>query len=424
MGVKIRQWKGAWWIFIDHQGMRKAKRIGVGEPAKKAAKQAAQQIQARLALGQPAFQSQKSGMTLERYAAVFLERIEHTRKHTTFDDYKKLLDRDILPTLKLLDLQDITREKVKALALAGLQKGQSPKTVQNIVRCLSSLFSHALEDNLVKVNPALKPGKFLPKITKRHKISPLTREEVALLIETAKAKLPRYYPLFLCAVRTGLRMGELLALQWDDIDWHGRFIEVRRNYTHFRLTTPKSGESRRVDMSKELAQTLRDCLTERQIEAAASQWPETPPWVFCSEVGGLLHPHNLRDRVFYGLLTKAKLRKVRFHDLRHTFASLLLQQGESPVYVKEQMGHSSIQVTVDLYGHLIPGGNKQAVDQLDTPAAAWFGGAQSATSAQPAQPGLTPAFSDYPMHPGVTERIVGVSDGLRTRDLRIHNPAL
>lgn len=163
MGVKIRQWKGAWWIFIDHQGMRKAKRIGVGEPAKKAAKQAAQQIQARLALGQPAFQNQKSGMTLERYAEVFLERIEHTRKHTTFDDYKKLLDRDILPTLKLLDLQDITREKVKALALAGLQKGQSPKTVQNIVRCLSSLFSHALEDNLVKVNPALKPGKFLPR---------------------------------------------------------------------------------------------------------------------------------------------------------------------------------------------------------------------------------------------------------------------
>jgi integrase len=244
------------------------------------------------------------------------------------------------------------------------------------------------------------------------------------LIETAKVKLPRYYPLFLCAVQTGLRMGELLALQWDDIDWHGRFIEVRRNFTHFKLTTPKSGESRRVDMSRELAQTLRDLLTERQIEAAASRWTETPPWVFCSETGGLLHPHNLRDRVFYGLLTKAKLRKVRFHDLRHTFASLLLQQGESPVYVKEQMGHSSIQVTVDLYGHLIPGGNKQAVDRLDTPTAAWFTETQSATPAQPLQPGSASAFDDYSMIPGVTERRVGVSDGFRTRDLRIHNPAL
>ena len=69
--------------------------------------------------------------------------------------------------------------------------------------------------------------------------------------------------------------------------------------------------------------------------------------------------------VFYKLLEKAELRRVRFHDLRHTFASLLLQNGESPVYVKEQMGHSSIQVTVDIYGHLIPGANRQAVDRLD-----------------------------------------------------------
>jgi integrase len=82
--------------------------------------------------------------------------------------------------------------------------------------------------------------------------------------------------------------------------------------------------------------------------------------------GTQLDPSNLR-KMFNKLLTAAKLRRVRFHELRHTFASLLFQQGESPVYVKEQMGHSSIQVTVDIYGHLIPGGNRQAVDKLDTP---------------------------------------------------------
>ena len=90
-------------------------------------------------------------------------------------------------------------------------------------------------------------------------------------------------------------------------------------------------------------------------------------WVFCNATGDLLDPDNMRKRVFYGLLDKGKLRKIRFHDLRHTYASLLLQQGEGPVYVKEQMGHSSIQVTVDIYGHLIPGGNKAAVDRLDGP---------------------------------------------------------
>src|SRR5512140_512448 len=161
-------------------------------------------------------------------------------------------------------------------------------------------------------------------------------------------------------------MGELLALQWQDVDWKGRFIEVRRNFIHWQLTTPKSRESCRVDMSWELAQTLKDVLGERQIDAGATG-TDIPLWIFPHATGGLLHPHNIRDRVFYGLLTQAKLRRVRFHDLRHTFASLLLQNGESPVYVKEQMGHSSIQVTVDSYGHLIPGGNKQAVDRLYTP---------------------------------------------------------
>ncbi len=166
---------------------------------------------------------------------------------------------------------------------------------------------------------------------------------------------------------------------------HGRFIEVQRNYTHWKVTTPKSGESRRVDMSRELTQTLKDLQTERQLEAAANGWAEIPLWVFCSETGGLLHPHNLRDRVFYRLLKAAGLRQVRFHDLRHTFASLLLQQGESPVYVKEQMGHSSIQVTVDLYGQLIPGGNKQAVDRLDEPVDKRPSEAAPATQAQPLQ---------------------------------------
>ncbi len=94
------------------------------------------------------------------------------------------------------------------------------------------------------------------------------------------------------------------------------------------------------------------------------------------------------------------------------------------VYGKDQMGLLVLSGDYGTERHLIPGGNKQAVDRLDTPAAAWFAGAQSVTPAQPAQPGPVTEFSDYPMYQGVTERTVGVSDGFRTRDLRIHNPAL
>jgi len=87
-------------------------------------------------------------------------------------------------------------------------------------------------------------------------------------------------------------------------------------------------------------------------------------WLFTTPQGTQLDPSNLR-KVFVRALTAAKLRRVRFHDLRHTFASLLIEQGESLAYIRDQLGHSSIKVTVDTYGHLVPGGNRQAVDKLD-----------------------------------------------------------
>ena len=308
---------------------------------------------------------------------------------------------------------------MKAFAVGCLQRGLSAKTVQNIIRTLSSLFSHAIEDNLITANPALRPGKFLPKISKRRSINPLNREELALFLAHTKTVAPTLYPAFLCAARTGLRQGELLALQWEDISFAGRFVEVRRNFTHGKMTTPKSGESRRVDLSRELTATLETLQLDRQFEAATRGWKEVPPWVFCNEQGQPLNQNRIRLK-FFRLLKGAGVRQVRFHDLRHSFASLLLQNGESPVYVKDQMGHSSIQVTVDLYGHLIPGGNKQAVDRLDTPVLL----PNSATPAQPAATFARPVSSNQLMPPAVMGKGYGVDDGFRTRDLRIHNPAL
>jgi integrase len=162
-----------------------------------------------------------------------------------------------------------------------------------------------------------------------------------------------------------LRLGELLGLEWGDIDFRGGFIEVRRAHVKGQLTTPKSGKSRRVDLSRQLAENLRGLLVERKREALAKGWREVPERVFVNEFGGVVDEGNLRGRVFYKALARAGMRRIRIHDLRHTFASLLIQQGENLVYVKEQMGHSSIQITVDTYGHLVPGANRQAVDRLD-----------------------------------------------------------
>ena len=126
-----------------------------------------------------------------------------------------------------------------------------------------------------------------------------------------------------------MRLGELLGLQWGDVDFHGRFIEVRRNLVAGRVTTPKNGKTRRVDMSVQLCDSLKSLLTARKAETLKNGWGQVPEWVFCNEQGGPLDGDNLRHRVFYKLLTKAGLRRVRFHDLRHTFASLLIAQGES-----------------------------------------------------------------------------------------------
>jgi integrase len=161
-----------------------------------------------------------------------------------------------------------------------------------------------------------------------------------------------------------LRLGEFLALQWGDLDLSGRFLEVQRNLVAGRVTTPKSTKRRRVDLSAQLTEALEARLTAAKATALASGEP-MPPWVFTNGAGGALDGDNVRRRVFEKVLAAAKLRHIRLHDLRHTFASLLIQNGESLAYVKEQLGHSSIAITVDVHGHLVPGSNRAAVDRLD-----------------------------------------------------------
>jgi integrase len=229
------------------------------------------------------------------------------------------------------------------------------------------MFTHAIEDEHTDHNPCFK---ILRKSRKedgeqKQKASFLTREELGLLLRTCQEHFPAYYPLISLFSRTGLRMGEALGLQWTDIDFHDRFIEVQRTLSHRRLTTPKSGKSRRVDLSLQLAETLKALLVEQKKETLRKGWGEVPEWVFINEEGKPLDQANFHYRVWRKLLAKAGLRYIRVHDLRHTFVSLLIQNGESLAYVKEQMGHHSIKITVDTYGHLVPGGNKAAVDRLD-----------------------------------------------------------
>ena len=165
--------------------------------------------------------------------------------------------------------------------------------------------------------------------------------------------------------RTGIRLGEALALQWEDLHFRAREIRVARGFSRGRLDTPKSRHGRTVDMSQQLARTLLRLQIERKTETLRRGWPALPPWVFCTKRRTPLDITNA-DKAFKRVLKDAEL-ALHFtpHCLRHTFASLLLQQGESPTYVQRQLGHASIQLTVDTYGRWLPMGNKAAVDRLD-----------------------------------------------------------
>lgn len=364
MAVKVKQRKGKWWVFIDHRGKRKAKCVG----SKQAAQTAAKKIEARLTLGDFTLLEDKPQRPFDAYFRNWLDTyVKAHCKERTYDLYLRAFEQHLLPRFRQQDINGITREEVKHLAYDLLAQQKARSTVKNILAPIREMFNHAIEDGHAAVNPALR-------ILKRsrtgdgeqqRKANFLTREELGTLLHTCQEHFSTSYPFVSLLARTGMRLGEAVALQWGDLDFAGRFIEVRHTLGYGKLTTPKSGKGRRVDMSRQLTETLKAMLLERKKETLKHGWGAVPEWVFISEEGTPLDACNFRNRIWYKLLTKTGLHHIRIHDLRHTFASLLIQQGESLAYVKEQLGHGSIQITVDTYGHLVPGGNRQAVDKLD-----------------------------------------------------------
>lgn len=365
MGVKVRQKvKGRgqpWWVFIAHNGKRKSIKVGDRD----AAEALAGKIQEKLKAGELQITPEKKTPTFGEYARKWLNGYGETNlKYSTQRGYETILRVHLSP-LADKPLDRVARADLKEMIYGKLKDGLSPATVTRIKALISGVLSHALEDGLISANPVSRLGRLIKGKDLKSDIQPLTREEARDLLETLREHYSRYYPFFLCALRTGMRLGELRALEWGDIDFRGGFIEVRRAHVKGHVTTPKNGKARRVDMSPQLASTLKVLLTERKRAALAVGKGEINERVFINEAGGVIDEGNLRGRVFYKALAKAGMRRIRIHDLRHTFASMLIQNGESLAYVKDQLGHGSIQITVDIYGHLVPGANRQAVAKLD-----------------------------------------------------------
>ncbi|MDG2334432.1 MAG: site-specific integrase [Myxococcota bacterium] len=170
--------------------------------------------------------------------------------------------------------------------------------------------------------------------------------------------------LYVLAITTGMRLGEITGLLWQDVDLKEKRISVCRSLAIINnrpaLQETKTASSRR---SVELGNRCVTALLQHR--ARLNVIPHGASPVFSDSLGGLLRPQNLRRRSFYPLLKRAKLDRIRFHDLRHTCATLLLQGKTAPKVVTELLGHSSVAFTLDIYAHVIPGMQREAVDELD-----------------------------------------------------------
>jgi integrase len=367
MGVKVREKKkgsGVWWIFIDHQGRRKAKKIGKD---KKIAEQIAKKVEAKLVLGDMGLVENKTdkAATFEEYANTWKSlTVPATCKPSTVSDYKGILRNHVLPVFGKASVDEINRFMVKRFLMKKIADGFASSTVTHMKNAVSGVLNLAVDDEVLSVNPAHNVGKLFKGQNPKPKIDPFNMDELATLLDTYQIHHLRHYPFILTLARTGLRFGEGLGLQWKDIDFKGRFINIERSLSKGRIETPKSGLARKVDMSQQLTDTLRELKHHRKIETLKRGWARMPEWVFVSLNGEPYHESYLR-RMFYRALKTANLRKIRVHDLRHTYATLRISKGDNIADVSKQLGHHSVKFTMDVYYHWVPGGSKTEVDGLD-----------------------------------------------------------
>jgi integrase len=208
-----------------------------------------------------------------------------------------------------------------------------------------------------------------PRVPKRE-MQVFTEKQAQYFLESAKSD--PLEALYVLALTTGMRQGELLALQWKDIDFAGGALQVRRKIARitgkgFVVSEPKTAKSRRkIPLAPRTLEVLKRHRASQNAQrlALGDAW-EDQGWLFANAVGKPLDVGNLIRRSFQPLLKKANLPPIRFHDLRHSCATLLLVMGVHPKVIQERLGHSQIAVTLDTYSHVLPSLQEDAAQRLD-----------------------------------------------------------
>jgi len=281
----------------------------------------------------------RTGVTVREAAEEYLRYIEHDRgrKPSTLQGYRWMIDAQILPMFAEMQLEDVGSGHVERWLASMSCKAASRRKALVI---LHGVFQRARKVHGLQMNPVSDVEK--PPQTRSGDIEVFSPEEVWALVRTASCEQDG--AIFLTAAFTGLRMGELLALHWRDVDYARSAVRVRASYAAGALTSPKSGKVRAVPLAPDVATALAK-LSERELFTGDDDL------TFPGEAGAFLDGSALRRR-YKSALKQANLRPLRFHDLRHTFGTTMIAKTDIR-RVQEWMGHADIQTTMR-YLHYAP----------------------------------------------------------------------
>lgn len=295
-------------------------------------------------------------ITLKKLSEEYLKRhCELNCKPSTISLYESYLR--TIDNLLRIKAKDITKRHIENLIIELKGRNICNKSINGIITFIQAMLNYALDNELLSSNPIARFKK-LPQV--KPPINFLNEIQQKVFLEQAETN--RYYAFFYTALKTGMRRGELLALEWSDIDFKNNKIWVKRQIYRGVTQTTKTSKIRYVDMPD----SLKNVLIEHK-QGILSKY------VFHHN-GKPLHPYNMEERYFKPLLKQCnqfldeenQINKLRFHDLRHSFASYLLSKGVPVKYVSERLGHSSCKMTLDVYNSVMPSAKFGALDLLDS----------------------------------------------------------
>ena len=319
-----------------------------------------------------------SNQTLKQFLEQWLQAKRMELKDGTYRYYKTYVETHIFPALGHLKLQKVNDAHLQSFYAALLEKkthrdkNLSPNTVRLIHSILSEAFDAAVRAKKIAASPC---ALVTPPRSSQKEIRYLTSEQALHLLEVARARHHRFECLLTLALTTGMRQGELLALHWQDIDFARETLHVARSlaYHHspqgtrhqYREAEPKTATSRRTiplpDVALRALQVHRLRQAEERLRATA--WKDQD-LVFTNQYGGYINQSILRKEV-KKLLHEAGLPPLRFHDLRHSAATILISLGVNSKVVQERLGHSNISITLGVYGHVTESMQRDAMQKLD-----------------------------------------------------------